>query len=138
MIKPFLIVLLLCQLFVPVHAAAQSQMNADIFDIEQNKIIRHVPLDANVQKEITSSLTHITGVYKKFRAIPTRGSMVRVPVSPPLLVQNQWFHGLVDEVIFIFPPSEDPYVLLFDDENRSCFFTFTGDTKELRSNWGIQ
>ncbi|MCL6624228.1 MAG: hypothetical protein K6T17_06380, partial [Fimbriimonadales bacterium] len=73
----------------------------------------------------------ITGVYVKFNPIPKEGYMIKVPLEPSIMVENQWFNDLVSEVIIIFTSEEEPYIMIFDDENRAHFLTSEGDLVQL-------
>lgn len=88
----------------------------------------NIQSNPNVPKEVKKFLEGITGVYVKYNPIPNKGFMIRVPLEPNIVVKNQWFNDLVDEVTIIFTDQEDPYLMVFNDENRMFFFTFKGDT----------
>lgn len=112
-------------------AFAQTNKQIEIFDISKDKVIHKVQPNPDTHQEVKSILDGITGVYVKFNPIPNKGIMIRIPLDPSIVVKNQWFNDLVDEVTLIFPEQEDPYLLVFTDENSPLFFTFKGDTAKL-------
>src|SRR5690606_17631812 len=100
-------------------------------DISQGKVIKYVEVTTDLQQEVEKFLEGISGVYAKYNPIPNQGFMIRIPLEPNIMVRSQWFDDLVDEVTIIFPKQENPYLMVFDDENNSYFLTFTGDTTKL-------
>lgn len=118
------------QLISP-NVIAQTNQQVQIFDINEGKIIRNMPTNADLQLEAEKILEGITGVYVKYNPIPKDGYMIRIPLEPNLMVRNRWFYDLVDEVTIIFPVQGNPYLMVFDDENQSYFLTFKGNTMKL-------
>ncbi|MFD1779205.1 hypothetical protein ACFSFW_11045 [Fredinandcohnia salidurans] len=118
-------------LLLSTSGIAQTNQQIQIFDIDQDKVIKYVQSNADVQQEVENILKGITGVYAKYNPIPTKGFMVRIPLEPNIMIRNKWFDDLVDEVTIILPSQEDPYLMLFDDENKPFFLTFEGNTEKL-------
>ncbi|MCD4838876.1 hypothetical protein LRS37_08310 [Neobacillus sedimentimangrovi] len=114
-------------LFLSTNALAQTNQ-VEIFDIEKGKVVQLVPTSSEIQKEASTFLQGISGVYTKVRPIPEKGYMIKVPLEPSIMVDNQWFKGLVDEVVIIFPEQEKTFLMVFDDENRLHFYHFDGNT----------
>lgn len=113
---------------------AQTNKQIEVFDINKGKVIKHVQYNPDSHQEVKKFLDEITGVYVKYNPIPNKGFMIKVPLEPSIVVKNQWFNDIVDEVIILFSGQEDPYLMIFNDENRPFFFTFKGDTANfLRS-----
>jgi hypothetical protein len=112
-------------------ARAEGQQKIEIFDIKQKNIIQSSQMNPDIQAEAERFLKEITDIYKKFNPIPNEGYMVRIPLEPSVMVQNQWMHALVNEAVFIFPKEGKPYLMMLDDENIAHFFTFKRDTSAL-------
>ncbi|WP_077618163.1 hypothetical protein [Bacillus sinesaloumensis] len=130
MIKKFLVCFFLLQLFSS-NAFAEHNQQIQIFDINQDKVIKQIENNADIQQEVSKYLKNVDGVYTKYNPIPNSGFMVRIPVEPPTMVRSRWFDDLVDEITIIFPTQEAPYLMLFDDENQTYFLTFKGNTDPL-------
>lgn len=109
----------------------QPANEVEIFDINQGEVVQTVPAYLNVQDEAISYINNITGVYQKFNPIPRDGMMVKIPLEQAYLVKSEWLSGFIDEVIIIFPENEDPFLLLFDEENSPHFFNFKGELFKL-------
>ncbi|MFD1739408.1 hypothetical protein ACFSCX_23280 [Bacillus salitolerans] len=112
-------------------ATAQTNQQIEIFDINKGKVIKTVQLNSDLQQEVKNFLYEITSIYVKSNPIPNSGFMIRIPLEPNVMVKNRWFYDLVDEVIIIYSGQEEPYLMIYDDENKSYFFTFKGDTAKL-------
>jgi len=133
----------------PVHSAVQSERSnltvfvaskyiqgqegrsVEIFDIRKGEVIKKVQSSRAIQKQAESFLEGITGMYVKVKAFPDQGFIVRIPLQPPITVQNQWLSNCVEEVFVLFPEKEKPYLLVLDDKSRPLFYTFEGDTETL-------
>lgn len=103
---------------------AQSSSNIELLDIEKNEITKTVPTNPKIQLEAERIIKEIDNVVKNLKPIPDKGYMIKIPLEPSHRVENKWIYALIDEIIIIIPKNEKPYLLLFDDENKSYFFTF--------------
>lgn len=101
-------------------------------------MINKIPSSHTIQKEAESCLKGITGIYAKFNPIPGKGYMIKIPLASTVMVENKCLTGFVDEVIFIFPQLDKPYLLILDDENRPQFFTFEGKLDKLLKKSGLK
>lgn len=117
----FIHIFLLMNLFI---VNAQSSSNVELLDIEKNEITKTVTTNPKIQLEAEIIIKEIDNVVKKLKPIPDKGYMIKIPLEPSHRVENKWIYALIDEVIIIIPKNEKPYLLLFDDENKSYFFTF--------------
>lgn len=130
MIKKVLVSIFIFQL-ISTNCIAQTNQQIQIFDINKGKVIKFVQINTDLQQEAEKFLEGITGVYVKYNPFPNKGFMIRIPLEPNIMVKNQWFNHLVDEVTIIFSGQEKPYFMFFDDENRPYFFTFEGNTENF-------
>lgn len=101
--------------------SAQSIANIELLDIEKNKIIKTTPTNPKIQLEAKKIIKEIDNILKKINPIPDKGYMVKIPIEPSFQLENKWVNALIDEVIIIIPEDEKPYLLIFDDENKSYF-----------------
>ena len=106
---------------------AQNNNLVELLDIEKDEVIKTTPTNANVQVETEKIIKEIDGIVKKFKPIPNKGYMIKIPLEPSYQLKNKWINDLIGEIIIIIPEEEDPYLVTFDDENNPYFFTF--DTK---------
>ncbi|WP_066295750.1 hypothetical protein [Bacillus sp. FJAT-29937] len=114
----------------PIHAREQSE-KIEVYHIDEAKVIEEITPTEGVRLEAEKYLSNISGVYKKINPIPKKGFIVRIPLHPPLKVQNQWIHTLADEVNIFYPAGEDPYIMMYDDENNVYFFTLNRNKLEF-------
>ncbi|RXJ04493.1 hypothetical protein DS745_03675 [Anaerobacillus alkaliphilus] len=110
---------------------AENNKHVEILIIESDEIIKSVPINPNIQSEVEHIISKIDDVVKKFRPIPDKGVLMKIPLEPSININNQFLNTLIDEVIIIIPEDENPYLLVFDDENRSWFFTFSTPLNKL-------
>ncbi|WP_042148280.1 hypothetical protein [Paucisalibacillus sp. EB02] len=122
--KSLLSIVLVFFLFNLSVVIAQGNNNIEIMDIEENKVIKKTPTNPNIQLETEKIIQEIDGIVKAFKPIPEKGYMIKIPLEPSYQLENKWINALIDEVIFIIPETGKPFLLIFDDENNSYFFTF--------------
>lgn len=122
---------------VQTNIQTQGYENIEIFDINKGAVIKKVPWTPVIQEETANYLKGITNLYTKFKPIPKKGYMVKIPLAPPVTVKNQWLDTLVDEVIIIIPDQGKPFLLVFEDGNKALFFNFEGDTEALLENLNL-
>ncbi|QOY35490.1 hypothetical protein AWH56_022845 [Anaerobacillus isosaccharinicus] len=131
MFKTTLSLFLLIFILISTTVTAQTDKNIFIFNIEKDEIIKTVPTSSLVQKEIENYIVEINNVVRKFNPIPEKGYMIKIPLEPSIQIENKWMNALVDEAVLVIPEGEDPYLLIFNDENNPFFFTFEGKIDEL-------
>lgn len=112
-----------------------AQRKVEIFDIAKGEVIKEVQPGPEIKKEILKYINGITGMYVKVNAIPVKGYIVRVPVTPAIPIQNSWLndYGInsLNEVFVLFPEKEKPFLLILNNESRPYFYNFEGDTNKL-------
>lgn len=114
-------------LFIFILATNQTyaaENKIEIFHIDKEKVIKEINHDDEIQVEVEKFLDGISDLYKKLNPVPDSGYMVKVPLHPAYSLKNNWFNGIVSEVIVIFPKYENPFLLVFDEKRRPFFFTF--------------
>lgn len=116
---------------------ATSSKYIEILDIDNNKITEKIPINRVAQLESEKFIQTINNVVKKFKPIPDNGYMIKIPLEPSVHLENEWVNTLINEVIVIIPKGEEPYLLLFDDENNTYFFSFKASIEKLLNNFDI-
>jgi len=129
-IKKILISICILKL-ITTSVMAQTDQQIQIIDINKGKVIKYVQKNPDLQQEVEKFLEGVTGVYVKLNPYPKNGFVIKIPLEPNVMVKNQWFNDLVDEVMIIFPGQEHPYFMIFDNENQPYFLTFQGDTSKF-------
>lgn len=115
-----------------VHTYAQPAPKIEIFHINKGKVVKELPMNENIQREVENVFGGITDIYRGFEPIPKKGHMVRIPLDPAVEVKNEGFHDLVSEVIIIFPEYENPHLMVFNEENNMPYFwSFEGSVDIL-------
>lgn len=129
-----IVIIIITILFTSVQISAYENINIEIFNINKERVVKKVESNPAIQKEVEGYLKGITGIYTKFNPIPNKGYMIKIPLETPIMVQNQWLNTFVDEVILIFPEENGQYLMVFDNKDRSLFFTFEGNIDLLLKN----
>lgn len=119
-----------CFIFIltsPVYSTAAPAKNVEIFNVSKREVTDTLTPNKKIQREAEKMIKQITGVYKSLDPLPKTGYMVKIPLEPNILVNNQWIQGYLDEVIVIIPDKRTSHILVFDDENNPRFFTYENE-----------
>lgn len=130
MIKRIFIIFVI-GLLTSVSVSARGYAKIEVFDISKEAVVKRVDTNSAIQKKVESYLKGITNIYIKFKPIPSKGYMIKIPLEPPVMVKNQWLNSPVNEVILVFPEQGKPYLAVFDEKNKITFFYFEGNTDAL-------
>ncbi len=60
-------------------------------------------LDSAIQKEAVQYAKSITGPFKNLNVVPKDGHMIKIPLSKPVSITNQWLQTTIDEVLILLP-----------------------------------
>jgi len=129
MIKKLLVVLSLFVIFL--HSTcvnAEGFKDIEIFDPKQDKVVKVVQSNPQIQNMITSWITNLEGLYKNDPATDD-GYVVRIPLDPKVKCKS--LNALVSEVYILIPENEPPCYLIFEDENKLLSLPFNGDMDKL-------
>ena len=88
-------------------------------------VIQKQSLDPVIQKKQFNTLNQLL-VHLKTNVVPKDGYMIKIPLSKPVSITNQWLHTTIDEVLILLPLKENPYIMLYDDENNPHFYYVKG------------
>ena len=129
------LVIILSFLFIILNSIpvdAKDFKYVEIFDPKQDKVVKVVQSNPQIQDMITSWITNIEGLYKND---PTTddGYAIKIPLDPTVKVNCKAFNALVSEVFIIIPENDPPFYLIFEDENKNKLlsFPFNGDIDKL-------
>lgn len=117
--------------FFSTNAFAQVDKQIEVFDCQKEIVIQKQSLDAAIQKEAVQYAKSITGAFKNLNVVPKNGYMVKIPLSKPVAITNQWIHTTIDEVLVLLPLHEKPYIMIYDDENNPHFYYVQGYPEQL-------
>ena len=101
-----------------------------IFDPKQDKVVKVVQSNPQIQDMITSWITNLEGLYKNDPATDD-GYVVRIPLDPIVKVNCKSLNTVVSEVYILIPENEPPCYLIFEDENKLLSLPFNGDVDKL-------
>ncbi|WP_249709503.1 hypothetical protein [Bacillus cereus] len=113
------------------NAFANTKQQIEVFDCQKEMVVQKQSLDPAIQKEAIQYAKSITGPFKNLNVVPKDGYMIKIPLSKPVSITNQWLHTTIDEVLILLPLKEKPYIMLYDDENNPHFYYVKGDPKGL-------
>lgn len=131
MFKKLVVVLSLCYIFLnstPVNAKDFKYI--EIFDPKQDKVVKVIQSNPQIQDMITSWITNIKGLYKNDPATDD-GYVVKVPLDPAVRVNCKSLNAIVSEVYILIPEKDPPCYLIFESENKLLSLAFNGDIAML-------
>lgn len=104
--------------------------NVEIFDPKQDKVVKAVQSNPEIQKMVTEWITNIDSIGRNDPATDD-GYAVKIPLDPAVEVHNRMLNAKVSEVYIIIPKKEPPAFLIFETESRLMSYHFNGDIDKL-------
>jgi len=138
MLKKILILLLFLLCFSTESVEGKPLENIEVFDINQQAVVKVVPNDNEIQKLVKNYIQGIDGYYSKFNPIPERGYAVKIPLAPAVKVENKEIKLPIDQVILMCPENEKPFLMVLQDENKLSCFTVKGSSLVLLESIGYE
>ncbi|NLZ48284.1 MAG: hypothetical protein GX895_05740 [Clostridiales bacterium] len=138
MLKKMITILLSLLCFLTEAMEGKPLENIEVFDINQQTVVKIVPNDYEIQKLVQNYIQGIDGVYSKFNPIPEKGYAVKIPLAPAVKVDNKEIKVPIEQVILMCPENERPFLMLMQDENKLSCFTFKGSSLVLLESIGYE
>jgi hypothetical protein len=113
---------------IPVNAKDFKYI--EIFDPKQDKVVKVIQSNPQIQDMITSWITNIEGLYKN-DPVTDDGYAIKISLDPTVNVNSKSLNAIVSEVYIIIPENDPPFYLIFEEENRLLSFPFNGDIDKL-------
>lgn len=109
------------------YANAEDFKYVEIFDPKQDKVVKVVQSNPEIQNTIGSWIKNLQGIYGKNDPLTDDGYAIKVPLDPAIKVQSQSLSAIVNQVYIIIPKIESPFYIIFEDENKAVCYLFNGD-----------
>lgn len=131
MIKKLLVALSFFIIFLhSIYVNAIDFKYIEIFDPKQDKVVKVIQSNPQIQDMITSWITNIEGLYKNDPATDD-GYVIKIPLDPIVKVNCKSMNALVSEVYILIPENDPPCYLIFEDKNKLSCFPFNGNIDML-------
>lgn len=108
-------------LFIPKPSFAKENF-IEIFDVEKNQVVERIPNTEVISDQLTTYLQTLDKVVPNINPLRDAVLLIKVPLSKNVYLNTAIFQGEVNEAILVFSKSEEPFILLFDEEQRAMFF----------------
>lgn len=139
MIKKVFITLFLCIILLhPQFIHADNSYDIEIFDPQENKVIKTVEPNQEINNKVKDWINKIEEVYQSINPMPDNGYAIRFPIESSIHIQNKWIDENVKEVYLTIPENDDPCLIIFGRGNQPNFFEFPGQIDELSKLLGFQ
>ena len=129
--KISLVVLLFIILISSTVIRAEEFHYAEIFDPRQNKVVKVVQVNTELQNMVVSLIKNVNGIYGKSNPITADGYAIKVPLEPAVKVNCEWLNTVVTEVYIIIPENDPPFFMVFENDDKPSCFPFNGDVDAL-------
>ncbi|MEK6263446.1 MAG: hypothetical protein N2B06_01470 [Clostridium sp.] len=129
--KISLVVLLLIILISSTVARAEEFNYAEIFDPRQNKVVKVVQVNTELQNMVVSLIKNIDGIYGKNNPVTADGYAIKVPLEPTVKANCKWLNTIVEDVYIIIPKNDPPFFMIFETVDKLSCFPFNGDVDAL-------
>jgi hypothetical protein len=100
----------------------------EVFDIDLGKVTKTTSSSKQIQEEVLVWLKSINGIDGKVKfEPPPHGMVIKIPLSPSVKIENDWFNDVISEVYLIYSKNEKARLLLFTRENKVMLVYFDAD-----------
>lgn len=106
------------------EAAAPAPTEIERFDVAKGAVTARIPSTPELQEEAGKLLASLGGSLGIIRADPKDGTVLRIPLAPSQEVKLPGFYAFATEMFVFLPKGQDPYILLFSEENEPRLFAF--------------
>ncbi len=110
---------------------AEEYKYIEIFDPKQDKVVKTVQINKEINDMVIGWINGIDSVYAKIDPIKNDGYAIRFPLDPAIQVQNKWLNTIVREVYLIIPENDPPFFMVFETEDRLICFPFASQISTL-------
>lgn len=117
-----------------IYVSAEGFKCIEIFDPKQDKVVKVVPLNSEIQNMVTSWITNIQGIYGKNDPTTDDGYAIKVPLDPAVKVHCKSLNAVVSEVYIIIPENDPPFFMIFEDDNKLICYPFNGNIDMLSNS----
>jgi hypothetical protein len=129
--KISLVMLLFIILISSTVIHAEEFKYAEIFDPRQNKVVKEVQMNSEIQNIVVCSIKAVNHLYGKSNPVTDDGYAIRIPLDPSVKAHSKWLNILISEVYIIIPKNDPPFFLIFEDIDKLSCFPFNGDIDAL-------
>ncbi len=99
--------------------------------VKKGMVVQKQSLHAEIQHDAIQYAKSITGAFTNINVVPRSGYMIKIPLTKPVIITNQWIHTTIDEVLVLLPKNEKPYIMIYDDENHPHFLLCKKDIRRF-------
>lgn len=132
MFKKLTIVLSFYYIFLnSIYVNAKNFRYIEIFDPKQDKVVKVVQLDEQVESMVIKWIKNIDGIYGKNDPATDDGYVVKIPLTNAVKVQSKTINAVISEVYILIPEKNPPFYMIFVDVNKLECFPFNGDVDAL-------
>lgn len=104
------------------QAFAPAASEIERFDVRKGTVAARVSSTPDIQEEAGKLLQSLGAAHKVIRADPKDGTVLRIPIQPSQEIRKPGFYAFATEMFLFLPEREDPYILIFSEENEPRLF----------------
>jgi hypothetical protein len=129
--KITVIIFLFIMIMHSIAISAEEFKFAEIFDPQQNKVVKVVQMNTEINNVVAKWIRNVDDIYGKNDPLTDDGYAIRIPLSPGIKVQGKWLNTLVQQVYIIIPEKQPPFFMILENEDKAICFPFKGDIDKL-------
>lgn len=104
------------------QVSAPATTDIEKFDVKKGTVTGRHPSSPEIQEEAGKLLHSLGAAHGVLRADPKDGIVLRIPIRPSQEVRKPGFYAFATEMFLFLPKGEDPYILIFSEENEPRLF----------------
>ncbi|MFS0840201.1 hypothetical protein [Paenibacillus sp. 1P03SA] len=114
----------------PSHAVPPSsggfsrEVRAQLYDVDKQKVVETLIVTDEIRSEASRWLASIKDIAVQTKIDNVQGVVLKLPLDPPLAVNNRWMQGSSNELFLFLDPSRlnEPLLLVFSTAGKPFLF----------------
>ncbi|WP_235918288.1 hypothetical protein [Paenibacillus lutrae] len=114
----------------PVHAVPPSagsptqEIRAQLYDVDEQKVVQTLLVTEEMRSEALKWIGGIKEVAVQSKIDAVQGVVLKLPLDPPLAVNNRWLQASTNELFLFLDPAKlnEPLLLVFTTPGKPYLF----------------
>ncbi|GKS13589.1 hypothetical protein YDYSY3_45890 [Paenibacillus chitinolyticus] len=108
----------------PSSGAFSREIRAQLYDVDKQKVVETLIVTDEIRIEASRWLASIKDIAVQTKIDNVQGVVLKLPLDPPLAINNRWMQGSSNELFLFLDPSRlnEPLLLVFSTTGKPFLF----------------
>ncbi|WP_256762122.1 hypothetical protein [Cohnella sp. WQ 127256] len=118
-------------LFATDDVKSKELSTVAVFDVKQEKVVKVMPLTAELKDSVLELLQSSPTVYGGFSMNPSSGLVLHIPFPSPIQVPHKYYSNKINELYLFLEHGAKPTALLFLDNHKQIIVVLDVDLQKF-------